>query len=210
VLTVLMAPAGLLLVVAGIVDLQWWSTPDAARLVAIFTQLRISQGFPAPALLRNHGEAVELIVIGAVCLAYAVLAPLIYKGRRGALNWAMAFGFGTALVGLVGIGVDASTPIDLKGYLTTLANAAVSDPIPAIKALVYPAWYAWLEDTAQGLQTLLSFAGAVTLVGAVVWHPEHFAGKGSGSTPPDAWDAAISRIREQNARERNRYDDEPE
>jgi len=204
-----MAPAGLLLVAAGIVDLHWWSTPDAARLVAVFAQLRIEQGYPAPALLRNHGGAVELMIIGAVCLAYACLAPLIYKGRRSALNWAMVFGFGTGLVGLVGIGVDASTPVDLKGYLDTLVNTASSGPIPEIKALVYPAWYAWLEDTSQGLQTLLAFAGAVALVGAVVWHPDHFVGKGTRSTPPDAWDAAISRIREENARQRDRYE-EPE
>jgi hypothetical protein len=202
-----MAPVGLLLLVGGIMDLHWWSTPAAARLVGLFTQIRIERGAQPPALLRSGGGAVELVVIGAVCLAYAILAPLIAKGRRWARTWGLALGFGTFLIGLVSIGADASQPIDLKGYLDMLARSAAAGAIPQIKALLYPGWYAWLEDIAQGLQVLMSFAAAVALAGAVVWDPDYFASKKAATAAPDAWAAAISRIHQETVRGQDRTDE---
>jgi len=198
-----MAPAGLFLVVAGLLDLHWWSTPSAARLVDLFAQIRIERGFQPPALLRSRESAVELVVIGAVCLAYAVLAPLIHKGRRWARTGALVLGFGTFLIGLVSIGADASQPVDLRGYLDALARSAAGGPIPEIQALVYPGWYAWFEDLAQGLQVLVSFAAAVALAGAVVWHPDYFASKKAAEVTPDAWGAAITRIHQETVRRRD-------
>jgi hypothetical protein len=175
--------------------------------VGLFTQIRIAYGPQPPALLRSRDGAAELIVIGAVCLAYAILAPLIAKGRLWARTWGLALGFGTFLIGLVGIGADASQPGDLKSYLDALAHTGAIDAIPQIKALVYPSWQGWLEDIAQGLQVLVSFAAAVALAGAVVWHPDHFASKKAASVAPDAWGAAISRIHQETIRGRDRTDE---
>lgn len=203
-LVALMAPAGLFLLVAGILDLSWWSTAGAARLLEVFTQIRIEHGAQAPALLRRGGAAVELVVIGAACLAYGMLAPMIIKGRRWARTWGLVLGLATFVVGLVGIGADATQPTDLRTYLDLLTNAAAGEQIPQIKALIYPGWQLWIEDLAQGLQVLVSLAAAVALVGAGVFDPHHFAAKQGPETAPDAWDAAISRIRQENAQRQDR------
>lgn len=202
-LTLTMAPAGLVLAGAGILDLRWWSTPTAAKLVDLFTRISTETGAQPPALLRGTEGAVELIVIGAVCLVCATLAPLIRKGRRWARAWGLALGVGTFLIALVSIGADASQPVDLRLYLEGLARSGADEWIPQVKALLYPGWYPWFEDIAQGLQALVSFAAAVALAGTTIWHPDYFGSKKAAARAPDAWDAAISRIRQENARRRD-------
>jgi hypothetical protein len=193
------ALAGLLLIVAGLADLHWWSTPAAGQLTRLMERIRVDLGATPPALLRGGGPAVELIAIGTACLAYAILAPLIVKGRRWARTWGLALGIATFLIGLAEIGADATQPLDLNAYLHGLANAGASDLIPQVTALVNPAWYGWLEDIAQGVQVLVSFATILALAGAAVWHPDFFTAGKATPQAPDEWTAAISRIREQNA-----------
>ena len=70
-----MAPAGLLLIAAGLLNLTWWRSADAARLTAVLAGIEAGDGFEPPAMLRRGGAAVTLIVLGALCLAYAALTP---------------------------------------------------------------------------------------------------------------------------------------
>jgi hypothetical protein len=78
--------------------------------------------------------------------------------------------------------------------LTQLAGGA---GVAEIRALLYPGWYSWVEDIAQGLYVLASLATALTLTYAAVWHSDYFSSKGTDTAAPDSWDAAISRIRQQ-------------
>jgi hypothetical protein len=199
-LTLTLAFAGLVLIVAGALDLHWWSTPSATKLDDLFAQIKTQYGPPPPALLRRHTGAILLVILGTVCLAYAVLAPLILKGRRWARTWGMVIGLATSFFGLVLIGADASQPTDLHTYLDLLRQAGNIAPIPEVKALIYPGWYLWFEDIAQGLQVLASLAVAVALGAAAVWHPDHFADDGAPAAAPDPWHDALSRIHRQTVR----------
>ena len=193
------ALSGVLLIIAGLADLHWWGTGTAGELTRLMERIRIELGAQPPAMVRRGNAAVELIVIGAVCLGYATLAPFIVKGHRWARTSGLVLGSVTFLVGLAEIGADATQPLNLQSYLEGLANSGASNLIPQVTALVNPAWYGWLEDIAQGLQVLASFAVILALTGAAVWHPDFFtAGKGAPQVQ-DEWTAAISRIREQNA-----------
>jgi hypothetical protein len=187
-----LAFAGLVLIVAGGLDLHWWGTPAAAKLDDLFARIKTEYGPPPPALLRRGEGAILLVVLGAVCLAYAILSPLIGKGRGWARTWGLVISLATFFFGLVLIGADASQPTDLRGYLDLLAQVGNTDPVPQVKALIYPGGYAWFEDLAQGFQVLASFAVAVMLAVVAIWHPDHFA---RGTAAPDPWDDALSRIR---------------
>jgi hypothetical protein len=201
-LAVAVAATGLLLIVAGLLDLHWWGTSSAHELRRVFEQVRIEYGDQPPALLRAGGGAVELIVLGICCLPYAFLAPLIRKGRRWARTTALLLGLATFIVGLIEIGADATQPVDLHAYLVALGNKGATSPVPQITSVIYPGWYNWVEDAAQGLQALASLALVITLTGLSVWHPYFFAGKTTAAQAPDEWSEAISRIRDQNARRR--------
>jgi len=193
------ALTGVLLIVAGFADLHWWGTPTAGQLIRLMERIDVELGVPQPALLRHGAGAVELIVVGAACLPYAILAPLILKGRRWARTAGLALGLVTFLVGMAGIGADATQPHVLKSYLQVLASAGESEMIPQVRALVNPAWYGWLEDVAQGLQALVSLATVLALTATAVMHPHFFTAGKATPQVPDEWTAAISRIREQNA-----------
>ena len=195
----LMVPAGLLLIADGLLELHWWGSPEAARLLAVTAEIKARYGTEPPVLLRGRGGAALLIVIGTVCLAYAILAPLIARGRRAAYTWALALGGGTFLVGLIGIGTDMAQPHDLNGYYTALTQVNLEDLVEQIRALVYPGWYSWFEDLAQGLQVLTSLAVVLALLGMTIWHADHFLGQ-AGETEPDPWDAAVRRIHQQTVR----------
>jgi hypothetical protein len=195
-LTGLGAPAGLLLIAAGALELHWWGTPATARLRGLLTLLDDQYGVRPPALLRGRDGAAELIVIGALALAFGALAPLVARGRRAARTWVMVLAVGTFLVGLVGIGADLNTPIDVRGYLANLVQQSLPDQVTAVRALLYPGWYAWLEDVAQGLQVLVSLAVVIALAWATSGHPDHFTGgkRAAGAEPDDDWDEVISRL----------------
>ena len=196
-----MVPAGLLLVLDGLWELRWWRTPAAARLLALFADIRTRHGIDPPALLRGRAGAVELILLGVACLAYAVLVPLVRKGRRWALTWGLVLAVVTLLIGLIGIGTDESVPYPLNDYLTRLTHLAGGTGISEIRSLLYPGWYSWLEDIAQGLQVLAALIAVLALAYAAIWHSDYFGSKGAAAATPDSWDAAISRIREQRQRD---------
>jgi len=198
-LTGLIAPAGLLLLLDGLLELHWWSTPHAARLTTLFENLRTERGLGPPLLLRGRGGALELIVLGGICLVSLVLAPLVRKGRLWARTWALVLGIGTAVLGVVAIGADASDPSDVDGYFRTLTDFALADRIPPMKALLYPSWYMWLEDSAQGLQVLVSIAAVVALGYASIWHADYFVSKKAETATQDEWGATIGRIRAKRA-----------
>ena len=198
-LTLLLAPAGLLLVADGVWETHWWHTPAADRLNTIFHQVDARFGIDRPVLLRGSGGAVELIILGAACVACALAARMVLRGRRWTRNAALILAIVTFLVGLIDIGVDSAALQDLTGYYRTLNNVGAGDFVPEIRSLMYPGWYQWLEDSVQGLQVLASLAALVALAGTAVWCADHFVSKRAETAPPTAWDEAISRIRAQNA-----------
>jgi hypothetical protein len=201
--TTLVGVSGLLLVVAGVVDLHWWAGSDASRLSRIFQDLKNEYGVEPPELLRRGGDAVQLILLGLVCLALAGLTPLIARGRSWARTCGVVLGLGAFIVGLIGVGGDAVRPVDLKSYLHTLAAQQITAPIPGIEALVHPVWYGWIEDAAQGLQVLFTLGAVISLAACAISYPEFFTTKRGETAAPDAWDSAITRIREQNRRDRD-------
>lgn len=190
----LMVPAGVLLIVAGVLDLVYWASPSAERLTALMSDIQREYGTMPPAMIRDGRGAVLLLVLGVVGLAYAGLAPLIAKGVRWARSWALGLASGIFLIGLVTIGADASQPAYLRDYFQTLTWSTIGDRIPLIEAQLYPGWYAWVEDAAQGLGTLVALGVVVTLIWAVVSHAEHFMTRGDPGEP-DEWDTAIARMR---------------
>lgn len=200
-LTWMMAPVGLLLVFVGVLELRWWSSDQAHRLVALLAQLRSEYGLQPPALLRDRGGAVELIILGAVCIAYAGLGFGLMRGRLWARAWAFGLGGALLLVGVIGVGGDASESSTLAVYFKTLHDSAIGDQAPAVRALLYPGWYSWIEDIAQGLQVLGVVAVMIALAAAVVAHGDYFVGKPSTGGPPDEWDSALSRIRDKTVRD---------
>jgi hypothetical protein len=190
-------PAGVLLLLDGLWELRWWSTSAAARLTELLAQIREQHGIDPPALLRGRGGAVQLVVLGAAGVAYAFLVPLIRKGRRWALTTGLVLALVMFLIGLVAIGTDESAPHKLTDYFASLTQFAGGAGLAEIRSLLYPGWYSWLEDIAQGLHVLASLAAVLALTYATIWHSDYFGSKGKDAAAPDSWDAAISRIRQQ-------------
>jgi hypothetical protein len=192
-----MVPAGVLVLLDGLWELRWWSTSAAARLIELTAQIRDQHGIDPPTLLRGRGGAMELVVLGAAGVAFAFLVPLMRKGRRRALTTGLVLALVTFLIGLVAIGTDESVPHTLTDYFASLTQFAGGAGLAEIRSLLYPGWYSWLEDIAQGLQVLASLAAVLALTYAAIWHSDYFGSKGSDSAAPDSWDSAISRIRAQ-------------
>ena len=199
-LTWLLIPAGLLLIVDGVLELRWLGTPAAAKLVDLFAQIKAQPGVEPPPLLRGRTGATELIVLGAVCCAVGCLAPLIGRGLRWARNTALVGGLGTALVGLVGIGADQTAPQSLNSYFAALRNLGAGARVQEITPLLYSNWYPWLEDIAQGVQVVVAIAAAVALAWAGIAYADYFRSRGSATAAVDDWDSAISRIHRQTVR----------
>lgn len=195
----LTAPVGLLLVLAGLLEMYWWGTGDAARLAEVFRQVHEEFGLLTPALIRDRRGAAELIVLGVVCLAGAALALFVRRGSAIARTSALVLNVVTLLYGLFGIGADLSAPLRLGEYLDQLRTLASGARIPEIQALVHPAWYAWLEDVAQGLQVLAALAVLVTLGYAMIWHPHFFRNRKADAAAGDQWGDALRRIRQERA-----------
>ncbi|WP_127504879.1 hypothetical protein [Actinoplanes solisilvae] len=190
----LMVPAGALLAAAGVLDLLWWASPDARQLTAMMQDIETEYGIPPPSLVRAGGGAIALVLLGAAGMAYAGLAPLIHRGVRWARAWALSGGSVIFLIGLLTIGSDASRPSYLRDFYASLTWTTIGDRIPRIQAMLYPGWYPWFEDAAQGLAAAVALAVVVSLVAVVISHPDHFRSRGERGEP-DEWDAAISRIR---------------
>ena len=199
-LTWLLVPAGLLLVIDGLLELRWLGTPAAAKLADIFAQIKAQPGVEPPPLLRGRSGAAELVVLGAVCCAIGCLAPLIGRGLRWASNTGLVAGLAAALVGLVGIGADQTTPQTLDTYFTALTNLGAGDRIQEITPLLYANWYPWLEDIAQGVQVVVALAAAAALAWAGITYADYFRSRASKTAPADDWDSAISRIHRQTVR----------
>jgi hypothetical protein len=201
-LTLALAPVGLLLLLDGLMELHWWGTSGARQLIALLDKIQVDYGIEPPALLRGKDGAVQLVILGAVSLAYASLGIWLLRGRLWARTVALVVGVLITLIGLIGIGADATEPRTLAAYFKDLHGSAIPDRIPGVEALLYPGWYPWAEDVLQGLQVLLSLVAVVALAYAVISHSDYFTGGRAADAPPDEWDAALSRVREQSRKQR--------
>ncbi|MFC7546801.1 hypothetical protein [Plantactinospora sp. GCM10030261] len=188
------AGAGLLLIVAGSIELYWWGTPDSAQLTALLADIARQDGPPPPPLLRGQRGAVDLIVVGVACLALASLAPLLAQGRLWARTAAFIATPALFLYGLVGLGGDVMSSPDFPGYFKAMVQARLGDLVPQVKSLLYPGWYSWLEDIAQGVQVGLSLACLIALITATVLHADYFTTKKTDRSGPDEWAEAFSRL----------------
>jgi hypothetical protein len=201
----LLAPAGLLLVIDGLWELRWWASPSAHRLTAVLADIKREFGVEPPALLRGHTGAIELLVLGLLTMVPAFLALGVRAGNRTARTWVFVLTIGTLAIGLAFIGSDATQPVTLHTYLANLHQGIAVERIGDVNAAMYPSWYSWAEDIAQGLQALAAAAAVGALAMAVIWHGDWFFGRGNSQPADDAWDAAISRLHQRTV---NGRDDE--
>jgi hypothetical protein len=190
----LLAPAGLLLVLDGLWELRWWAGPSAHRLVSVLADIKREFGVEPPTLLRGHTGAVELVVLGLLTMLPAALAVAVRRGSRTARLWVFVLGIGTLAVGLAFIGSDATQPVTLHTYLANMHQGVATERIPEVNAAMYPGWYSWAEDIAQGLQAFAAALAVAALAVAVIWHGDWFFGRDKPQPTDDAWDDAISRL----------------
>lgn len=201
-LTLALAPVGLLLLLDGLLELHWLGTSQAHRLVGMLDKIQADYGIEPPSLLRGHGGAIQLVVLGVVCIAYSTLGIWLLRGRSWAKTAGLVAGPLIALFGLISVGADSTMSRTLATYYSDLRGSAMADRVPGIEALVYPGWYSWAEDIVQGMQVLLSLAAVVALAMAVISHSDWFSGRREADAPPDEWDSALGRVREQSRRQR--------
>jgi hypothetical protein len=190
----LMAPAGLLLVLDGLWELRWWGSSSAHHLLAVMKDINQQFGVEPPTLLRGHAGAWELVVLGLLTMVPAALAPAVRRGSRSARTWVYGLAIASLAIGLAFIGSDATQPIDLHTYLANLHQGIAVQRIGEVNAAIYPSWYPWAEDIAQGLQALVAALAIGTLSAAVIWHGDWFFGRHKAEPEADAWDDAISRL----------------
>jgi hypothetical protein len=196
-LTMALAPVGLLLLLDGLLELHWRSTADAHALVALLDKIHADYGIEPPALLRGRDGAIQLVVLGAVCLAYSSLGIWLLRGHAWARTTALVVGAAVSLFGLFGVGIDATETRTLANYFADLHGSAIGDREAAVRALLFPGWYSWAEDIIQGLQVILSLVALGALAWAVISHSDWFSGRRDADAAPDEWDSALSRVREQ-------------
>ncbi|MFI5895515.1 hypothetical protein ACIA5D_36010 [Actinoplanes sp. NPDC051513] len=196
-LTMALAPVGLLLLLDGLMELQWRGTTDAHALVALLDKIQADYGIEPPELLRGRGGAIQLVVLGAVCLAYSSLGIWLLRGSAWARTTALVMGVAAVLFGLFGVGIDSTETRTLANYFADLNGSAIGDQGVAVRALLYPGWYSWAEDIVQGLQVILSLVALAALAWAVISHSDWFTGRRNADAAPDEWDSALSRVREQ-------------
>jgi hypothetical protein len=190
----LMAPAGLLLVLDGLWELRWWGSARSHHLVALLSSIKKEFGTDPPALLRGHFGAWELIVLGLLTMAPAFFARSVRQGDRGARSWVYGLSIASLVLGVLFIGSDAAEPIDLHMFLQNMHQGIAADQIPAVQAAMYPGWYQWAEDIAQGLQVLVAVLAIGTLAAAVIALGEWTSGQPADEPAGDAWDDAITRL----------------
>jgi hypothetical protein len=196
-----MIPIGVALIVSGILEVNWWTSPGTARLLDIFSMVEAQYGMERPPMLRGLFGAQELIAFGVVSLAYAALTVFVRRGSSRARTWAVGIGAVLVLVGLVEIAVDFPGPVDIDSYLRAFADAGPVTTASAADAaaLVWPRWYTWLEDVAQAAQVIAFLMALLALATATVWHSEFFVNRKAEAHVNDAWAAALKRIRERAA-----------
>jgi hypothetical protein len=190
----LLAPVGLLLVIDGLWELRWWASPASHRLVAVLADIKREFGAEPPVLLRGHTGAIELIVLGLLTMVPAFLALGVRSGNRTARTWVFVLAIATLAIGVAFIGSDATQPVTLHTYLANMHQGVATERIPEINAAMYPSWYSWAEDLAQGLQVLGAMVAIGALAVAVIWHGDWFFGRTKPQPADDAWDATISRL----------------
>jgi hypothetical protein len=202
----LLAPVGLLLVIDGLWELRWWASPASHRLVSVLADIKQEFGVEPPALLRGHFGAIELIVLGLLTMVPAFLGLGIRNGSRTARTWVFGLSIATLAIGIAFIGSDATQPVTLHTYLANMHQGVATERIPEVTGAMYPAWYSWAEDLAQGLQVLAAALAIGALATAVIWHGDWFFGRTKSQPADDAWDAAITRLHQRTV---NNPDDRP-
>jgi hypothetical protein len=190
----LLAPAGLLLVLDGLWELRWWASPSAHKLVSLLADIKREFGVEPPELLRGHTGAIELVVLGLLTMVTAAFALAVRRGSRTARAWVFALAIVMLAIGVAFIGSDATQPVTLQTYLAGMHQGIAADRIPEVNAAMYPAWYSWAEDIAQGVQLLAVALALGALSIAVIWHGDWFFGRAKAQPADDEWDAAISRL----------------
>lgn len=195
-------PAGLLLLLDGLWELRWWGSSSAHQLLALTAHIKDEFGVDPPTLLRGHDGAYQLAVLGALTLAYGLLAPMIRIGRRWARTAGVVIGLITVIAAIFFIGADLTDPNTLQTYFDNLHQGIASQEIPQVKALIYPSWYPWAEDIAQVLHLLAAAAALSTLCAAVMANGDYFTTKKLDReiVADDAWDAAITRLHQRTVR----------
>lgn len=200
----LLAPAGLLLALDGLWELRWWGSSSAHHLVAVLADIKREFGVEPPVLLRGHSGAVELVVLGVLTMLPAFLALSVRRGSRTARMWVFLIGIVSLTVGLAFIGSDATQPVTLQTYLAGMHQGIATERIPEVTAAMYPSWYSWAEDIAQGLQALVTALALGMLAVAVIWHGDWFSGRTRTEPADDAWDDTISRLHQRTVGQANR------
>lgn len=189
-----LAVTGLFLVIVAVVELRWWGTSAPEKLTAIFADIVDQDGPTPPLMLRGHGGAIELLVMGAVGVACGVLVSLVLRGRRWARTTILVTTSTLALWGLFSVGADGGALTGFPAYFDELASDRFAARIPEIDALLYPDWYSWTEDIAQGLLLTLSLTCLVVLAWTVIRHGDYFTTKKADQAGPDVWQETLSRI----------------
>ncbi|GAA0430202.1 hypothetical protein Aca07nite_38890 [Actinoplanes capillaceus] len=189
-----LALTGLFLVIVAVVELRWWGTSAPEKLTAIFADIADQDGPRPPLMLRGHGGAIELLVMGVVGVACGVLAPLVLRGRRWARTTILVTTSALALWGMLSVGADGGALTGFPAYFDELAGDGFAARVPEIDALLYPDWYSWAEDIAQGLLLIMSLTCLVALAWAVIRHGDYFTTKRVDQAGPDVWQETLSRI----------------
>lgn len=170
---VALAPVGVALVVVAGLEMLWWRSPDAAQLQAVFGAVQEKHGLEPPFVLRNTLGSLILIGLGLIGAALALFAVPMRAGRQWARTtvvWTLSV---VLLIGLIEIGADATITSSPATYLTDLARYdpdGVSFDPGHIRSLLYPAWYTWVEDLAQGAQVIAALGVLLSLAKAALWH----------------------------------------
>src|SRR5690349_7578092 len=107
ILTMAVAPFGLLLVIDGLLEQHWFSTTAAHRLMALMDKLQAEVGLEPVRPLRGRSGAVQDVVLGLVCIGWAALGIWVVRGRGWARTWAPVLGVLVTMAGMAGIGADA-------------------------------------------------------------------------------------------------------
>jgi uncharacterized membrane protein len=165
-----MVPIGFALIAIGVIEVRWWHSAGTAQLFKLFAKVKADNGLAPPRLLRDSDGAVGLIVLGAMSLGYASLAPFVRKGSHRACWWGLPTGLVLLVYALTQIGADATTATTIEDYLywlgqlKPLPGATAADFIP-----LFPhGWYSWFEDLAQGVQALAFVGALIALVGLLL------------------------------------------
>jgi hypothetical protein len=190
----LLLPAGLLLVLDGVWELRWWAGSSAHHLVSVLDSIKQEFGIEPPTLLRGHFGAIELIALGVLTMVPATLAAAVKRGSRTARTWVFVLTIAILAIGVAFIGVDATEPFTLQTYLANMHEGIAAERIPEVTSAMYPSWYPWVEDIAQGLQALAAALTIGLLSIAVIWHGDWFFGRAKPEPAADAWDEAITRL----------------